>query len=147
MALIGVRWLLQSVLAMGTAIIQAVQGASPWIHKYPRARNHLRILRRRQRHFNYINAKQRCIRILVWCFTRAPGQLFVLTDKRGAGYIDVDIVLIIRIDDQRMRVRAAASLHRGHLLRILDVGNIENSHAAETIFLRWRWRRVFLLSS
>src|SRR6266850_3810696 len=139
MALIAVRWLFQSVLAMGTAVIQAIQGARPWIDKQTRTGYHLRILRRRQRHLNHINAKQRCIRILVWCFTRATRQLFGLTDERGSRYVDVDVVLIIRIDDQRMRVRPAASLHRGHLLRILDVRNIENSHAAETIFLRWRW--------
>src|SRR6202022_4980253 len=104
MALIAVRWLFQSVRAMGTTVIQAIQGARPWIDKHTRTGYHLRILRRRQWHFNYIDAKQGCIRILVRCFTRAPGQLFVLTDKRGAGYIDVDIVLIIGIDAPRMRV-------------------------------------------
>ena len=52
-----------------------------------------------ERHFNHINTKQRRIRILVRSFTRAPSQLFVLTDEGSAGYIDVNVVLIIRIDD------------------------------------------------
>ena len=69
-------------------------------------------------------------------FRRASGQFFGLTDERCARDVDVNVVLIVRIDDQRVRVRAAAGLHGGDLLRILDVGNVEDPHAAETIFLR-----------
>ena len=70
----------------------------------------------------------------------------VLTDKGSTRYVDVDVVLIIRIDDQRMRVRTAASLHRGHLLRIPDVGNIENPDTPETIFLHCRQARLWRFS-
>ena len=115
-------------------------------HKQTRTGDDLRILRRRQRHLDHIDAKQRCIRILVRRLTRTPCQLFALTDERRSRDVDVDVVLVVRIDDERMRVRAAASLHRCHLLRILDVGDVENSHAAETIFLRCRRRRLFILS-
>jgi hypothetical protein len=64
---------------------------------------------------------------------RAAGQLFRLAHERCARDVDIDVVLVVRIDHQRMRVRSAAGLHRCHLLRILDVGNIEDSHAAETV--------------
>ena len=136
---------------MRAAAIQGVQHAGSRIHKNPRARNDLRILRCRQRHLDHFDAKQRRIRILVRRLARASGQLFALADKRSSRDIDVDVVLVIRIDDQRVRVRAAASLHGCHLLRISDVADIEDSHAAETIFLcgrrrcrllfpgRWRW--------
>src|SRR5438552_18191612 len=120
--------------------------ARPWIDEHTRTGDHSRILRRRERHFNHINTKQRRIRILVRSFTRAPSQLFVLTDEGSAGYIDVNVVLIIRIDDQRVRVRSATSLHCGDLLRTLDVTDIEDSRAAKTIFLRRRWLLPGLLS-
>jgi hypothetical protein len=32
-------------------------------------------------------------------------------------------------------MRTAAGLHRSHLLRVLDVGDVKDSHAAETVFL------------
>src|ERR1051326_3349583 len=44
-----------------------------------------------------------------------------------------------------MRVRSAARLHRRDLFRVLDVGDIEDTHAAEAIFLRWRHRPLLLL--
>src|SRR2546421_12940354 len=118
---------------MSRAARQTGYGARSWIHKNARAVYHRGVLRRGKRHLNHINAKQSCVRILVRRSTRTSGQLFVLTDKRSSRDIDKDVVLIIRIDDQRVRMRSAASLHRGYLFRIPDVGNIENPHAAETI--------------
>ena len=37
------------------------------------------------------------------------------------------------IDDQRVRVRSAAGLHGGDLLGFLDVGDVEDAHAAEPL--------------
>ena len=106
------------------------------IHKNSRTRHDLGVLRSRHRHLDHIDAEQRSVRILVRCSTRTSGQLFVLTDERSSRHVDINVVLVIRIDDQCVRVRAATGLHRGHLLWTLDVTDIENSHAAETIFLR-----------
>src|SRR5262249_55053989 len=72
------------------------------------------------------------------------GQLFALTHERCAGYVDIDVVLILGIDYKRMGVRAAASLHCCDLPGTLDVGYIENPYAAESIFLRCRQSRLFL---
>src|SRR5436309_3194378 len=44
-----------------------------------------------------------------------------------------------------MRVRAATSLYGRDLLRTLDVADVENSHAAETIFLSGWWL-IWILS-
>ena len=123
---------------MGGAARQTGYSTGPRIHKNARAVHHCGILRRSQRHLDYIYAKQRCVRIFVGRVTRTSCQLLALTDEGSAGHVDVDVVLIIRIDDQRVRVRAAASLHRGDLLRRFDVGDIEYPNAAETIFLRGR---------
>ena len=64
--------------------------------------------------------------------SRAPGQLFLLPHEGRARNVDVDVVLVVGIDDQRVGMRAAAGLDGADLLRILDVGNIEDSHAAKT---------------
>src|SRR6185503_19940643 len=137
--LIGVLRLFWSVFAMAAAATESVQRAGSRIHKQPWTRNDLRFLRRCQRYFDHLNPEQRRIRILVGLLTRAPGQLFGLADKRRPGHVDVNVVLVIRIHDERVRVRATTSLHSGHLLWIFDIADIKNSHAAETIFLRGRW--------
>ena len=109
-----------------------------WIHKNARAVHHCGILRRGKRHLDYVNPKQSGVGIFFRCSTRASGQLLVLTNERSSRHIDIDVVLIIRIDDQSMRVRAATGLHGSDLLRTLDVTDVENSHSSETIFLRGR---------
>src|SRR5215208_2698645 len=143
---------------MAATASQAIQSTGLRIDKQPGSRDDLRILRRRQWDLNHVNPKERCIRILVRVLTGAPGQLFVLPDKRGSRHVDVNVVLVIRINDESMRVRATASLYDSYLLRIFDISNIEDSHAAETISLRrrrlllfsgwrrwlWRWRRKSL---
>src|SRR5437763_11661003 len=131
---------------MTAAIIQTVNDA-PRIHEDAGTGNYFSVLWRRHRHLNHIDAKQGRIRIRIRLPARTSGQLFVLAHKGSAGHIDVDVVLVIRIDDQRMRVRAAASLHRGHLLRTLDVTDIENANAPKAIFLRCWWLILILSSS
>src|ERR1043165_2845625 len=147
MALVGVGGLLQSILAVGAAVIQAIHSARPGVHEHSWTRHYLSSLRRGQWDLDYVNAKERGVWIFIRRFTRTPGQLFALTDERGSRDIDVDVVLIIRINYKGMRVRAAAGLHRRHLFRIPDVCDIENPYSAETIFLRCRWMRLVLFSS
>src|SRR6185369_1477976 len=103
-------------------------------------------LRRGQRNFDYIDAKQSGVWVFIRRVTRTPGHLFTLTHERCAGHVDIDVVLVLRIDHERMRVRAAASLHCGYLLRILDVGYIEDPHTAEAIALRRGKARLFLFA-
>src|SRR4030095_10430338 len=98
-----------------------------------------------------LDTKQRSIWILVRSSGRASSQFRILPNETRPRHIDVDIVLIIRINDEGMRVRTSASLHCRDLLRILDVADVEDSHSAETIFVRgrkirpgrtWRARRI-----
>src|SRR5215510_9937987 len=69
-----------------------------------------------------------------------------MTHERCTRYVDIDVVLILRIDYKRMRVRAAASLHCCYLPGILNVGYIENPYASEPIFLRRGQSRLFLFA-
>ena len=80
---------------------------------------------------------------------RAACQFFRLTNGSGAGDIDVDVVLIFGVDHERMRVGAAAALHGGDLLRIREVADIEDAHAAEPVRVgrRKRTRRTLRLDS
>ena len=55
------------------------------------------------------------------------------------------MALSFGIQHQRVRMRTAAGLHRGDLLGVLDVGDVENSHAAETVLLRdWHPALLFV---
>ncbi len=143
-ALVRVRRLLRAFLAVSAAIIQAIHRARSRIDKQARAGHHLRVLRRSHGNFDHFNAKQRRIRVLLRGFTGAPSQLFRLTNERCARHVDINVVFVVWIDNQSMRMRSAARLRRRDLLGILDVGNVENSHAAETLFLRC-WNAAFFL--
>ena len=41
--------------------------------------------------------------------------------------------MILRIDDERVRVRSAAGLHVGDLLRLLQIADVEDADAAEAL--------------
>src|SRR5579859_7570095 len=146
--LIGFAWLLGAFFAVRAAIAQAVDGAGSRIHEHAGAVDDFGVLRGGHGNFDDVNAEQRGVRILVRSFSRAAGQLFRLAHKRRAGNIDVDIFFVTRIENKRMRVRPAAGLHGGHLLRIANVGNVEDADAAEALFLGSRNLRplVFILA-
>ena len=48
----------------------------------------------------------------------AAGELLARPHRAGARSVDVEVRLVVRIGHQRVRVRAAAGLHRGDLLRL-----------------------------
>ena len=62
-----------------------------------------------------------------------PDQLFTRAHAARARGIQEDVALVLRIGNQRVRVRAAAGLHRRDLLRILQVGDVEDADAAEAL--------------
>ena len=92
----------------------------------------------RQRDLDDVDSEQRGIRILFRLAARAIRQFFGLTHISGSGDIDVDVVLVLGIDQQGMRVRAAATLHGGDLLRIREIADIEDAYAAESVRTRGR---------
>ena len=63
----------------------------------------------------------------------AARQLVRRADAGRAGDVDVDVVLVLRIDEHRVRVRAAAGLHVADVLRIRDVGDVEDANAAQAV--------------
>ena len=64
---------------------------------------------------------------------RAAGQLLAGAHRAGARAVDVEVRRVLRVRDERVRVRAAAGLHRGDLLRLLHVGDVEDADAAEPL--------------
>ena len=91
-----------------------------------------RLLRRRQRHADHFEAEPRRVGI-VDRPVLAAGQLLLRAHARRPGHIDIDVVLVVRIGDHRVRVRAAAGLHVGDVLRAGDVGDVEDADAAQPI--------------
>ena len=115
------------------AFPEAVHGAGLRIGKDARAGDDLRQLRVRQRHLDDVDPEQRGVRIRLRVPARASRQFFRLTNVSRPGDVDVDVVLVLRVDHERMRVRAAAALHGGDLLRIREVADIEDADAAEPV--------------
>ncbi len=70
-------------------------------------------------------------RILVGRRIGAAVQLRVRTYRRRAGDVDVDVVLVLRIDEDRVGVRAAARLDVRDVARVLDVGDVEDADALD----------------
>src|SRR5204863_6904295 len=63
----------------------------------------------------------------------APGQLLGRSHRARAGSVDVQVRRIVRIGDERVRVRAAAGLDGGDLLRLVHIADIEDADATEAL--------------
>src|SRR5207249_11964335 len=63
----------------------------------------------------------------------AARELFRRPDGRRAGDVDVDVVRVVRIVHDRVRVRAAAGLHVCDVLRIVDVRDVEDPETANAL--------------
>src|SRR5262249_19931114 len=70
----------------------------------------------------------------------AAGEFLTLANAAGAGDIDVDVFFVLRIEDQGVRVRTAATLNGSDLLRIGDIGDVENADTAEAVLAGRRQR-------
>ena len=144
-ALIGVLRLLL-FLVVAAAVAQSVHGAGAGIHEHPRAGNDFGVLGRRHWDLDDVDAEQRRIRILVGLAARASGQFFALAHEGRSRNINVNVVFVVGVHHQRVGVRSAAGLHGGHLLRILDIGDVENSDATKTFGLRGRQAAFLFLA-
>ena len=122
--------------AMHRSVHQHVDLARRRIGEDARTRHHCRQFRMRQRHLDHDDRKQRRIRIFTRRAARAPSQFFLRTHARRTRNIDIHIVLILRVDNQRMRMRAAARLHIRHLLRIPQVTDVEDPHPLHPVRAR-----------
>ncbi len=121
-----------AALRAGAAVaagIQARNGAGLLVRENARAIDDARLLGGAERHFDHVDAEERRVRVLLRIAARAVDQLLAGADAAGAGPVDIQRLLVLR--HQRVGVRAAAGLHRRDLLRLGDVGDVEDAHAAE----------------
>ena len=84
-----------------------------------------RLLRCRERHLDHFEPEARALRI-VHRAVLAAGKLVGRTHAGGSGDVDINVVFVFRIGDHRVRVRATAGLHVGDVLRLGDVGDVED---------------------
>ncbi len=87
----------------------------------------------RQRHLDDLDAEKGRIGILVRRRGDAAGQLAGRPHAGRAGDVHVDVGRIVGIDQQRVRVRAAAGLHVADVSRIADVADVEDAETAQTV--------------
>ena len=93
----------------------------------------LRLLGVRERDLDDFDSEECRVGILVRGRAHAARQLGGRANARGTGDVDVHVVRVLRIDEQRMRVRATAGLHVADVARVLDVGDVEDADAAKAI--------------
>ena len=128
--LIGFRRLLRagSMFAAGP---QSVDRAGRRIREDARAVDDFRVLRRRERHLDHVDAEERRVRIFTGLESRTAGELFRRSDQAGPRAVHIEIARILRIGHERMRVRSAARLNRRDLARLAEIADVENADAAE----------------
>ncbi len=96
-ALIGGRSRLCS-FAVRAALPEAIHVAGLGIGKDARAGNDLGLLGMSEGYLDDVDAEERGLRVGLRVPAGAAGKLFGLTDRAGAGDIDVNVVLILGID-------------------------------------------------
>src|SRR5439155_853944 len=101
------------------------------IREDARAVDDFRVLRRRERHLDHVDAEERRVRIFTGLESRTAGELFRRSDQAGPRAVHIEIARILRIGHERMRVRSAARLNRRDLARLAEIADIENADAAE----------------
>src|SRR5262249_39053087 len=116
--------------AVVAALPQTRDRAGRCVRKDARTVDDLRLLRRRERHLDHVDAEERGVRILLGIETRAAGELLRRADRARAGAVDVDVRAVARRGDERVRVRSAARLDRRDLTRLLQIADVEDADAA-----------------
>ena len=96
------------------------------------ATDHRRLRRIGERHLDDFDA-QPCRTRIAGSGTGASGQLIRRADIGRPGHVDIDVLLVLRIFEHRVRVRPTAGLHIGEQLRCLDVRDVEDPHAAHAL--------------
>src|SRR5262249_20805961 len=92
----------------------------------------LRVLRVRERNFDDLDAELGTGRV-AGRSRHAPRYFLCRAHTGVAGDIDVDVVAIAGIGDDRVRMRSATRLHVRDEFGMRDVGDVENANAAESL--------------
>src|SRR5690606_26554918 len=71
--------------------------------------------------------------IFAWGCCDATGDFFFRTHACRTGDVDVDVLVVIRVLQDRVRVRTTAGLDVGDINRVADVADVEDPDPAESI--------------
>ena len=84
-----------------------------------------------QRDPDHFDAEEGGVRVLVGREGGTAGEFLGRPYLGGAGDIDVDVLVVTRVLQHGVGVRAAAGLHVRDVLRTADVGDVEDANPAE----------------
>src|SRR5262249_50649262 len=93
----------------------------------------LRVLRRGNGYLNNVDAEESGIGIFFRSLSGTSSEFLPRSHLARSLSIDVDVRLVLRIHDQRMRVRSATGLDGGDLLRLSQIADIKDSDPAKTL--------------
>src|SRR6266498_1827967 len=86
-----------------------------------------------ERHLDYVDAKERRVRILSGHCTGTTRELLRRADRRAPRYVDVNVGGVFGVGHDSVSVRAPTRLHDGEELRMADVGDVENADSADAL--------------
>src|SRR5438105_6658858 len=92
-----------------------------------------RLLRMRERNLDDFDAEARRVGILLGSIIHATGQFGRRAYPGRTGHVHINVLGILGIDEDRVRVRAAARLNVRDVLRVRDVGDVEDANAANAL--------------
>ena len=92
-----------------------------------------RLLGMGEGHPDHLDPEERRVRVLVRRTAGAALQLVFGADGRGAGDVDVHVLVVIRMLQQGVRVRPPAGLHVGDVLGVPDVADVEDPDPAQAV--------------
>ena len=87
----------------------------------------------RERDLDDLDPEERGVRVLGGCRAHAPGELARRPHAGRTGHVDVHVVGVLGIHQQRVRVRAAAGLHVSDVLGVRDVRDVKDADAADSL--------------
>ena len=127
------RWLSGAGPALAT-LRQAGQRARGRVGEQARPADDACRGRGSERHLDHVDAVQRRVGIFLRVLAGAARQFLARAHDARARVVDVDVRGVLGIDDQGVRMRAAARLHCRNLPWFADVADVEDAHAAEPLF-------------
>src|SRR5260370_18596261 len=86
-----------------------------------------------QRRLDDDDGKQGGVGIFRRTVAGAPSQFFRQTYWGGPGDIDIDVVLVLGVDQERVGVRAATGLNIDDLFRVRDIADIEDADTLDAV--------------
>ena len=84
-------------------------------------------------HLDHLDPEQGRIRVFGGRRAGATGEFFRRAHRGGTRYVNVHMLVVLRVLEHRMRVGTAAGLHIGDVFGIANIADVENANSPQAI--------------